>query len=65
MHVEQNKHPDLILIRKQMQAENGPKLVKRRYILIDEVLYFLSHPDDEPKARLVIQKHLVPSVVRQ
>ena len=43
MHVEQNKHPDLILIRKQMQAENGPKLVKRKYILIDEVLYFLSH----------------------
>ena len=65
MHVEQNKHPDLILIRKQTQAENGPKLVKRRYILIDEVLYFLSHPDDEPKARLVIQKHLVPFVVRQ
>ena len=65
VHVEQNKDPDLILIRKQMQAENGPKLVKRRYILIDEVLYFLSHPDDEPKARLVIQKHPVPSVVRQ
>ena len=43
MHVEQNKDPDLILIRKQMQAENGPKLVKRKYILIDEVLYFLSH----------------------
>ena len=62
MHVEQNKHPDLILIRKQMQAENGPRLVKRRYILIDEVLYFLSDPDDEPKARLVIQKHLVPLV---
>ena len=65
MHVEQNKDPDLILIRKQMQAENGPKLVKRRYILIDEVLYFLSDPDDEPEARLVIQKHLVPLVVRQ
>ena len=65
MQVEQNKDPQLVLLRKQIQQEKAPTSVKRRHILIDEVLYFLSDPDDEPKARLVIQKHLVPSVVRQ
>ena len=65
VHVEQNKHPDLIVIRKQTQAENGPRLVKKRFVLIDEVLNFLSDPGDESKARSVIPKHLVPLVVRQ
>ena len=65
MQVEQNKDPQLVLLRKQIQQEKAPTSVKRRYILIDEVLYFLSDPDDEPKARLVVPKHLVPLVVRQ
>ncbi|KAK7501761.1 hypothetical protein BaRGS_00007192, partial [Batillaria attramentaria] len=65
MKVEQDKDPNLVQIRKQMQQENAPKMIRKRYLIIDDVLYFLSNQDDEPRARLVIPEHLILFVVRQ
>ena len=65
MEKEQNQDPDLVEIKRQMSRENAPKVVQKRYLLIDRVLYFLSHVDDEPRTRLVVPKHLVGRVIEQ
>ena len=62
---EQDKDADLVEIKRQMRQENCPKKIKNKYMLVEGVLYFLSTPDQDPKARLVIPQHLVPHVVRQ
>ncbi|KAK7505909.1 hypothetical protein BaRGS_00002631, partial [Batillaria attramentaria] len=45
MKVEQDKDLNLVQIRKQMQQENAPKMIRKRYLIIDDVLYFLSNQD--------------------
>ena len=65
MKAEQEKDSNLVHIRKQMSQENPPKRIKSRYMIIDDVLYFLSHQDDETRARLVTPAHLELHVVQQ
>ena len=64
MKVEQGKDPELVTIMTQMKQEDGPKMIKKRYMMIGDVLYFLSHQDDEPQARLVIPSHLREEIVK-
>ena len=53
------------VIKKQMYQEGAPKKLKTRFLLIGQVLHFLSNPDDDPQVRLVIPEHLIPYVIHQ
>ena len=35
-----------------------PKQSKKKYIVMDEIVYYLSQPDDEPLIRLYVPSHL-------
>eukprot|EP00745_Piridium_sociabile_P008697 TRINITY_DN158_c0_g1_i1.p1 TRINITY_DN158_c0_g1~~TRINITY_DN158_c0_g1_i1.p1 ORF type:complete len:1374 (-),score=188.80 TRINITY_DN158_c0_g1_i1:1054-5175(-) len=65
MEREQNKDPKLVEIKGQMGRDNAPKVVQKRYLMIEGVLYFLSRADDEPRTRLVIPEHLIKPVIEQ
>ena len=65
MKQEQQKDPTVLYIRKQLKAEDGLKSVKKRHVVINELLYFISDPDDEPLVRLYIPSHLQTHVIQQ
>ena len=65
MEKEQGRDPNLVEIKRQLEQGNAPKMIQKRYLTIDGVLYFLSHVDDEPRTRLVIPQHLVKRVIEQ
>ena len=44
--------------------ENDEKL-KKRHMLLDGVLYFVSNPNDEPLLRLYVPSHLTTNVLKQ
>ena len=62
---EQNKDNEITQIIAQLHKEEAPKKVKDKYLLIDQVLHYLSGGDAEPKVRLVIPKHLISRVIQQ
>ena len=38
---------------------------RKKYIVMDEIVYYLSQPDDEPLIRLYVSSHLRKSVLVQ
>ena len=57
--VRANTINEITQIIAQLHKEEAPKKVKDKYLLIDQVLHYLSGGDAEPKVRLVIPKHLI------
>ena len=40
-------------------------MVKKHYLLVDDLVYFISNVDDDPRLRLFIKKHIRSFVVTQ
>ena len=62
---EQSKDKELVEIRTTVSHGKSAKGTEKNYIVIDEVLYYISNPNDEPTLRLYVPEHLRDSVVKQ
>ncbi|MEW8548463.1 MAG: reverse transcriptase domain-containing protein, partial [Candidatus Thiodiazotropha sp.] len=65
MVTEQSKDPDLCLIKTQLETGQANKTLQRKHIVLDNILYYMSNPDDDPIIRLYVPKHLTESIVKQ
>ena len=65
MALEQSKDKNIIELKTLLEQGEPSKAVKRRYILENGLLYYLSNPDDNPTLRLFIPGHLRHLVVAQ
>ena len=66
MYIEQSKDDDLMSLRSQIENGGGPvKTSQRHYLIIDNLLYYISNTDDDPCLRLYVPKHLKSLIVKQ
>ena len=65
MIVEQAKDKDITDLKTTLEQGNPSQAVKRRYIIEQNIVYFLSDPDYNPTLRLFVPGHLLQTVVKQ
>ena len=58
MKIEQTRDDDISDIRSMILNGNESKDVQKHYLLVDDLVYYLSNVDDDPCLRLFIPKHL-------
>ena len=65
MVYEQNKDAEILELKTILKHGEPSPTVKRKYIIENDVLYYLSDPDDNPTMRLFVPQHLREMVLKQ
>ena len=65
MMKEQAKDDELLELKTILVHGDPGKEIQRKHIIIDNILYYLSDPDNDPILRLYVPKHLRNIVVKQ
>ena len=65
MTVEQAKDKEIVDIKICLETGAPSVAIKCRYIIEDNFVYYVSHPDDNPTLRLYVPHHLHKAVVKQ
>ena len=63
--LEQTKDEEISEIRSMITNGKENKIVQRHYLLVDNLVYYISNVDDDPCLRLYVPKHLRSSVILQ
>jgi len=62
---EQDSDKDILELKNRIKKGKATKLEQKKYLIMDDVLYYLSQTDDEPVVRLYIPSHLRTRVLIQ
>lgn len=62
---EQAKDEEIVILRTILLHGQPTKDICRKYMVVDNVLYFLSDPDGDVKLRLYVPSHLRAMLIRQ
>ena len=62
---EQSKDSEILELKTVLAHGDPSKAIKRRYLIENDIVYFLSDPDDNPTLRLYIPVQLRQLVVKQ
>ena len=65
MAVEQAKDEILMELKIGMQNDEVPKAVQRKHILVENIMFYISDADTDPKLRFYVPVHLRDMVIRQ
>ncbi|CAC5402494.1 unnamed protein product [Mytilus coruscus] len=65
MSIEQVKDKTLRELKEQLVSDKVPEAVQNKYIIIDDILYYISNVDNDPIIRLYIPSHIKQAVVEQ
>ena len=65
MKEEQEKDEELVEIMRKLRNETADKTTYRHFIMVDNILYYISGINDDPKLRLCIPKQLYGCVLEQ
>ena len=65
MVVEQDKDAEILELKKQLKENKVSKSIQSKYLIMDDILYYLSNPDVDPVVRLYVPDHLRFKVVTQ
>ena len=65
MKIEQTRDDDISEIRSMILNGKESKDIQKHYLLVDDLVYYLSNVNDDPCLRLFIPKHLRIFVVKQ
>ena len=65
MKVKQTRNDDISEIRSMILNGKESKDIQKHYLLVDDLVYYLSNVNDDPCLRLFILKHLRIFVVKQ
>ena len=63
--IEQSKDKDLVRLKDRVQSEKMSSSVASKYIILDNILCYLSKSDSDPIFRLYIPSHLKKLVIEQ
>ena len=62
---DQESDKDILDLKGRIKNGRVTKTEQKKFILIDEIVYYLSQPNDEPLIRLYVPSHLRKSVLVQ
>ena len=62
---EQEEDRDISELKRRIKGGKATKLERKKYILMDDIVYYLSEPDDDPVFRLYVPSHLRKRVLVQ
>lgn len=62
---EQSKDETIVLIKNMLLHGEPTRDISRKYIVVDNLLYFLSNPDGEASLRFYIPSHLRAMIIKQ
>ena len=62
---EQESDKEILDLKSRLKNGRAKKIEQKKYIVMDEIVYYLSQPDDEPLIRLYIPSHLRKNVLIQ
>lgn len=65
MKLEQSRDEDIAEVRSMIFSSKETKDVQKHYLLVDDLVYYLSNCDDDPCLRLFVPKHLRNLIVTQ
>ena len=65
MYVEQSKDDDLTTLRSKIESGDSKKENQKHYLIVDNLLYYISNTEDDPCLRLYVPQHLRSLVVKQ
>ena len=65
MLTEQQNDPEIMQIIKQLNSGVENKAIQKKYLIIDQLLYYITNPDDDPIMRLYIPSHIKEYVITQ
>ena len=65
INVEQDKDNEIVEIKRKLQIRRNEPTLMRKFMLKDNILYYISQLDDEPKLRLFVPKHLRDKIINQ
>ena len=65
MKVEQIKDDDISSIRSMILSGEESKDVQKYYLLVDDLVYYLSNVNDDPCMRIFVLRHLKTYVVKK
>ena len=64
MKEEQSKDEEIIKIKTQLNEGKVNKTTERHFIILDDILYYISSVDNEDSLRLFIPSHLTEQVIK-
>lgn len=62
---EQSKDEVIVDIKKLLLSGDGNKELMKHHIIVDDIVYYLSNPEDDPWLRLFVPSHLKHLVIKQ
>ena len=65
MAIEQDKDDKLKQLIQHLRNGEASKPIYQKYMVVDDILYYLSNPDREPTLRLFVLDHLQERVILQ
>ena len=63
--VEKSKDKELVQLKENLQTEKASQATTSKYIILNNILYYLSKCDSDPVIRLYIPSHLKKLVIEQ
>ena len=58
MKLEQSRDDEISEVRSMILGNKENKDIQKHYLLVDDLVYYLSNSDDDPCLRLYVPKHL-------
>lgn len=65
LNIEQGKDDEISEIKAMVLHGNPTKDNLKKYIVVDDTLYYITDPDNEPVLRLYVPKHLRALIIKQ
>ena len=65
MSIEQSKDDELMSLKSKIDSGDLGKDKRRHYLVVENLVYYISNIDDDPYLRLYVPKHLRGLVVKQ
>ena len=65
MVIEQSKDKELVQLKDRLQSEKMSSSVASKYVILDNILYYLSKSDSDPVIGLYIPSNLKQLVIEQ
>ncbi len=65
MEKEQDRDPEIKELKQKLTVNKNNASLMRRFMLRNNIVYYISQVDDDPKLRLYIPKHLKDKVMKQ
>ena len=65
MKLEQSRDDEISELSSMILGNKESKDIQKHYLLVDDLVYYLSSSDDDPCLRLYVHKHLRTLIVTQ